>query len=303
MPKTTARGYFMQYVFFLIIIGCALGNNVFKNLFAHGETVTDGDNAIYNVIACGIGAPMALIGRGFSAISGPSLLLSVLFGASMAVVAISTIKALRQGPMSLTLLFGDFSMVIPILAGFLLWQESISAGKTAGILLMFAAIYFMVYRKGEAAGTKEAMGKWAFWASVYGLSCGLMSFFEAMQTKSGRGEAAMFLFWGFTTATVVLLVYLVICSRKPETAMTVKLIGPENLNGLLVGIFGGISHIVTMKLLLLMDSSVLYPLKAGICIAANALLGRLLFKEKLTKRQGVGLVLGFAAVMLLTMAK
>ncbi|MBQ0100776.1 MAG: hypothetical protein KBS39_04670, partial [Lachnospiraceae bacterium] len=158
MPKTTARGYFMQYVFFLIIIGCALGNNVFKNLFAHGETVTDGDNAIYNVIACGIGAPMALIGQGFSAISGPSLLLSVLFGASMAVVAISTIKALRQGPMSLTLLFGDFSMVIPILAGFLLWQESISAGKIAGILLMFAAIYFMVYRKGEAAGTKEAMG-------------------------------------------------------------------------------------------------------------------------------------------------
>ena len=37
MPETTARGYFMQYVFFLIIIGCALGNNVFKNLFATGK--------------------------------------------------------------------------------------------------------------------------------------------------------------------------------------------------------------------------------------------------------------------------
>ena len=54
----------MQYVFFLIIIGCALGNNVFKNLFAHGETVTDGDNAIYNVIACGIVVPDEMMERG-----------------------------------------------------------------------------------------------------------------------------------------------------------------------------------------------------------------------------------------------
>lgn len=293
----------MQYVFFLIIIGCALVNNVFKNLFANGKTMTDGDNAIYNVVACGIGAPMALIGAGFSAISGQSLFMAVLFGSSMAGVAISTIKALRMGPMSLTLLFGDFSMVIPILAGFLLWGESVTPWKAVGILVMFAAIYFMVYQKSGAGEERKKTKTWAVWAMLYGLTCGLMAFFEAMQTKSGRGESAMFLFWGFTTATLVLLVYLFICNRKPETRMTVKLFGPENLNGLLVGIAGGISHIVSMKLLLLMDASLMYPLKAGICIAANALLGYFLFHEKLSKRQFVGLVLGFVAVMMLTMAK
>lgn len=293
----------MQYVLFLIIIGCAMVNNVFKNLFANGKTLTDGDNAIYNVIACGIGAPMALLGTGFSAISAPSLFVAILFGISMAGVAITTIRALRMGPMSLTLLFGDFSMVIPILAGILLWGEGVTPWKAAGIAVMFAAIYFMVYQKGEAGKGRKKTGTWAMWAALYGLTCGLMAFFEALQTKSGRGESAMFLFWGFTTATLVLLLYLFFCNRKPETAMTVKLFGMENLNGLLVGIAGGISHIVSMKLLLLMDASVLYPLKAGICIAANALLGHFLFHEKLSKRQFVGLLLGFAAVMMLTMAK
>ena len=291
-----------KYIYFLIIIACALGNNIFKNLFANGKTVTDGDNAIYNVIACGIGAPMALIGIGFSPISSASLAVAVLFGVCMAGVAISTIKALRMGPMSLTLLFGDFSNVIPILAGFLLWNEGVSALKVAGILIMAVAIYFMVYNKNRDAGSRKTK-QWAIWAGIYGLTCGLMAFFEALQTKSGRGESAMFLFWGFTTATLVLLVYLLICNRHEQTAMTVKLFGRENLNGLLVGILGGISHIVAMRLLVLMDASVMYPLKSGICIAANALLGYFLFHEKLSRRQTVGLVLGFAAVMLLSLAK
>ena len=98
----------MGTLYLFIILLCAMGNNVFKNLFAKGDVCSDGDNAIYNVIACGIGAPLSLIGQRFTAVSGHTLLTAFFFGLSMAGVAIITIKALRNGPMSLTVLFGNF---------------------------------------------------------------------------------------------------------------------------------------------------------------------------------------------------
>ena len=292
----------MAYLYFAIIVACGLGNNIFKNIFAKGKTVTDGDNAIYNAIACGIGAPLALVGSGFSAISAPSLLVSVLFGASMAGVAISAIKALRLGPVTITVLFSDFSIVLPILSGFLIWKEPLTAAKVAGTLIMFCSIYFLV-NKTKGKKEEKAQRSWALWAVLFGLTCGLMAFFQQIQTKSGRGESTMFLFWGFSTATVILIIYLIICNRKPSTAQTVNLFGKENLNGLLVGIFGGISHLCTMQILTMMDSTVYYPLKSGVSIAANTLCGFLLFKEKLCRRQVIGLVLGFIAIMLLTLAR
>ena len=287
----------MAAVFLCIILLCAMGNNVFKNLFAKGNVCTDGDNAIYNVIACGIGAPLSLIGHHFAPVSGGTLLIAFFFGLSMAGVAISTIKALRSGPMSLTVLFGNFSAVIPILFGFLFWHEPVSALKAGGILLMFVSIYFITNPDVNVKVSKT----WIVFTLIYSLTSGLMALFQLLETKTfGSGESAMFLFWGFTFATLWMCVYLLYCQRKPETRMTIRLFSRENLNGLVVGIFGGISHICTMKILLLMDSTVFYPVKDGLCLIGNALIGYFLFKEKLHKKQFAGLILGFAAVMILT---
>lgn len=287
----------MGTLYLFIILLCAMGNNVFKNLFAKGDVCSDGDNAIYNVIACGIGAPLSLIGQSFTAVSGHTLLTAFFFGLSMAGVAITTIKALRNGPMSLTVLFGNFSAVIPVLFGFLFWHESISFLKAAGILLMFVSIWFIVNPDVNVKVSRI----WALFAVLYSLTSGLMALFQLVESKTGpEGESSMFLFWGFTFATLWMCVYFLFCQRKPERRMTVRFFSRENLNGLIVGIFGGISHICTMKILLLMDSTVFYPVKDGLCLICNALIGFFLFHEKLHRKQLVGLMLGFAAVMILT---
>ena len=286
----------MTFFLLLIILLCAMGNNAFKNLFAKGDVCSDGDNALYNAVACGIGAPLSLLGNGFYAVSGKTLLIAFFFGLSMAGVAIFTIKAFRSGPMSLTVLFGNFAMMLPILFGFLFWHESISAAKLTGILLIFISVYFIINPSVDAVISRQ----WVFFAFLYFLSTGLMSLFQLMETKTVSGESSMFLFWGFTFATLWVLVYMVICNRRPETRTTIRLFSKENMNGLVVGIFGGISHMCTMKILTLMESTVFYPVKDGVCIICNALLGYFLFREVLEKKQYAGLVLGLAAVMILT---
>ena len=288
----------MQYIYLLLIIACAMGNNLFKNTFAKGAVCTEGDNAVYNAVACFIGAPLALIGHSLAPMSSQALLRALLFGAAMAGVAISTIRALRTGPMALTALFGNFSMVIPILFAFLLWEEPISPARIFGILVMFAAIYLII-NPGKKSGEKVSR-TWVLWVSLNSLACGLMALFQQMAAKSCPEESAMFLVAGFLFATLFMLIYALFCSRKPETRPTFPFFSRQNLNGLIVGVFGGISHICAMKILLLMDSAVYYPLKDGLCILCNALLGRFLLKERLSRRAWVGFALGAISVLMLT---
>lgn len=292
----------MQYLYLLIIVACAMGNNIFKNAFAKGEICTEGDNAIYNAIACFIGAPLSMLGHRFLPISGPALLYSFLFGLSMAGVAITTIRALRTGPMAVTALFGNFAMVIPIFFAFFFWHERISLPRILGIAVMFFAIFLMIY-PGKKAGKedKETVSReWTLWVSLYALTTGLMALFQQMAAKSHPEDSTMFLFYGFLFATFFVLLYALYCRKEESTRAQFPFFSRQNFNGLFVGILGGISHISAMAILTLMDSAVFYPVKDGICIICNALLGRFLLKERLSKRRMLGFVLGAISILALT---
>lgn len=290
----------MKYLLLLVIVLCAMGNNLLKSIFAkESRPATAGDNAVYNVIACGIGAPLSLIGRGFGPAGGKTLLFALAFGISMACVAIFTIRALHCGPMALTSLFSNFSMVIPILFGFLFWKESVTLLKLAGIAAMFVAVFLIISpEKGE-----KLSGEWAVNVGFYFLSCGLMALFQQIAAKAVPEQSGMFLFYGFTFATAAVSLYCLCCMKNPATAPSLPFFCRENLNGLLVGIIGGISHISALKILTLMDSTVYYPLKDGVCIICNALLGYFLFRERITGRRLSGFILGAAAVIALTLVR
>lgn len=286
----------MKYLLLLIIVLCSLGNNVMKNSFAKGSGFTEGDNAVYNTIACFIGAPMALIGHELHPVSGQAFILALLFGASMAGVAITAIRALKSGPMALTALFGNFSLIIPVLAGFLLWHEAVSLGKMIGIAMIFSSVFLILNPDKKEKGSKE----WAFMTLLYFLSSGLMSLFQQLASKSCPDEPVMFLVCGFLSASLFLFIYTVLFCRKGSARPHFPLFSLENLNGVAVGVSGGIAHICIMKVLTLMDSTLYYPLKEGLCIIFNALLGLLFFHERFSKRKTVGFIIGAAAVILLT---
>ena len=295
----------MKIILFGLVVLCSMGSNIFKNIFAKGKECTDGDNCVYNIVACAVGAPLSVIGHGISAVSDFTVLMAFCFGTSMAFVAIFAIKALRNGPMALTALFASFSMVIPILFGFFFWQEPVTFAKVFGIVIMFLAVYLIIGPgKGEAAeGIKKASGMWPLYAGIYGLATGLMSLFQQIQTKVIPAENSMFLVLGFTFASLVLCIYLPICMRKKESAVTKKFFCAENLNGLIVGIFGGAAHITIVALLVRMDSTVFYPLKAGICIICDMLVGYFLFHEKVSRRKLLGFVIGAVSIVFLTIVK
>lgn len=293
----------MTAVLFIIILLCSMGDVIFKNIFAKGGTCTEGDNHVYNAIACFIGAPLALIGRTLSVPGGITVLLSVLYGFFMGFVAIFGIRSFKTGPVSLTSIFGSFSMVIPIAAGFVFWPESepLTLMKIFGIVMMFAAVWFIISPGSDGKVTKQ----WIFNVIVYSLACGLMSTCQQVEAKLRPDESTMFLVGGYLSATFFICINLPFCNRKPGMEVTRKFFCRDNLNGLLVGILGAFNAICVMAILQpgRMESTVFYPLKVGSCLICNALVSYFLFHEKLSRKQLIGFVLGTAAILILTVLK
>ena len=273
-----------------------MGDVVIKNTFAKGSVCTDGDNHVFNAIACIIGAPLALLIHGLSPLSLQTFGLGFGYGFCMAFVAVYGVKAFKTGPMSLTSMFGSFSMLIPILAGFLFWHEKITLIKIAGILAMFVAVYFIISPSGDGKVTKV----WIINVLIYFFSTGLMTTFQQIAAKARPEETSSFLVTGYCIATLFICLNLPYLNKIPEKRVGKKFLSKENLNGLLVGILGALNSIATMKILGMMDSTVFYPVKVGICLICNALLGYFLFHEKLGRKQIIGFVIGTVSILILT---
>lgn len=286
----------MTFFLFLVIILCSMGDVVFKNIFAKGEVCTAGDNHVYNAIACLIGAPLSLIGYGIRPVSSATVILALCYGFCMGFVAIFGIRSFKTGPMSLTSIFGTFSMIIPIMVGFVFWKEAVTFMKVAGILIMFAAIYLIISPSGDGKITK----KWVFNVCIYALSTGLMTTFHQLGARVRPEESHMFLAMGFFFATVFICFNIPYCQKHPDKKITKRFFSMENLNGLFVGILGAINSICGVKILTLIDSTVFYPVKVGACLICNALLSFFLFHEKLGKKQVIGFILGSIAILILT---
>jgi len=281
---------------FIVITACVVGDVVIKNTFARGEVCTAGDNHVFNAIACVIGAPLALLIYGLSPFSLQSVLLGLCCGFCMGFVAIYGVKSFQTGPVSLTSMFGCFSMLIPILAGFIIWREPVTMMKVFGIFLMFLSVYFIISPSADGQVTRE----WIRNVFIYAISTGLMSLFQQIAAKTAPQEASSFLFVTYVSSCLFICMNLPYLQKRPELAVTKKFFSKENLNGLLVGILGAISTICSIKALGLMDSTVFYPLKVGISLICNALVSSFLFHDRLSRKQSIGFLIGMASILILT---
>ena len=93
---------------------------------------------------------------GLFEISAFSIILSVLFGISVAATQILQAKAMGSGPASIVTLIYSCGFLIPIFYGVIFWNESVTALQWIGIGLLVIAL-------GMIVGKKEEGGRVANW--------------------------------------------------------------------------------------------------------------------------------------------
>ncbi|MCU0432767.1 MAG: EamA/RhaT family transporter [Bacteroidia bacterium] len=189
------------------------------------------------------------------------------------------------------------SLVIPVIAAVLLYDDELTAAKIIGIVLALVAVVFTSKQQGGAA-----KGGWQLWvlpAVVFvgsGIIDALINY--AQQQLVPPAHALLFssccFFTAFTLGGIVLAAQVV---RGKE-----KLSFRNVLGGIVLGVPNLFSIWCIMRALDtgIMDSSTMYPVNNMGIVALSAIGAVLLFKEKLSKLNIAGLALALVAIAVMT---
>ncbi len=229
-----------------------------------------------------------------------SVILGVIFGVLFVATMFFYMKGMEAGPLSFTALFFSLALIIPVLAGLLLWDEKLGQLQLAGLVLLFITFYL-----GSSSTSASARGvnvKWFLFTFVAFLGNGLlMSITKGHQVLLPGKQVREFIFLCFFTATVAsLLVAAGLLLYRKEDIKHLK--SPYfRFIVLATGLTTAVGNIIMFYLAGKVDGVILFPVVNGGVVVLSSIASLFLFREKLPGKGIVGLVIGMAAIVLLSL--
>ncbi len=234
---------------------------------------------------------------------------AVLFGISFSTTVYTNLLALNYGPLSLTTLIVNFSLVLPIMYSSIFLDEKLKAVRIIGILIIIGCMF--LYANPKVSGADKSKDgrstfKWIVLCMVSFFFNGLISIISKHYASiSGNAYSASYLAYCYLFATItslMLFVFVNVRGKKEERtrpaaffsfAMTACI--------LLAGFANFILNFIVVLLATRMDAAIVYPVIQGGGPIVVTLGSRLFFKEKITYVKVVAILLGCVAIVLLNL--
>ncbi len=284
----------------LNLISCS----ILRTKFCKNEVASGADLYLFNGFSSLLSAVTLIF---VCAVSGvlavPSvytLMMGIVFGIATAVCAVFNMRALEIGPMSYTTVICYCSMLIPSLSGMVLYNETISVLQYAGVVFMIGSFVCAVDRKNDKAG---ASFKWFVFCMISFLASGAVGVMQKIhQNSQYRDELGMFLIIAFVVSALFSQVVFSYLRYRKKQSVTV--FGHEKLRRFVVysivcGIGIALVNQLNMYLAGAMDAVIFYPVFNGAMILLTSLIGVVFWKERLSIKQWIGLIMGTAAILFL----
>ena len=225
------------------------------------------------------------------------LIYSALFSVSFVVCNIGLINALRLGPAALNSLFISLSLIITTVWGFFFWDAELSLIVIIGLILVIISIYLSV---GKITRSESGFSlKWLIYTVMMmggNAACAIISREEQIRYDGMYGNSFMVVATG-VAFLFALVVYL--RSNKCDTPIYLK-------RGWFYPALAGVACTAVNFLVLLLVStnlspSLIYPAIGVGTLGIVAIFSLFVFREKMTRLQWLGVVIGATAVRLLSL--
>lgn len=285
------RGYKMN-VFYLIsiILGVAF-QNIIKKPYTEK---TSGKGVYFFSLLTSLAAMLFFIitSRGFEW-NEKLLLYAVLFALSYATTTVSGVIAVTCGSLSITSLIISYSPMIPTMYGLIFLKDPIGGGSLPGLALLIISLFLMNQKKTASPITF----KWIICVFLAFAGNGMCSVFQNMQQDAFDGAYKNeFMILSLAIVVVILSIFVITKERKE-----IKAINVAGLSALSCGIANGIVNLFVMILSNTMPISLMFSMISAGGIIITYLFSRFFYKEKLTKKQFVGFVIGIVSVVFLNL--
>ena len=217
------------------------------------------------------------------------------FALSYSVAAVTSLFALKHGPLSLTSLITAFSLIIPTLYGLFALGEPLSITLVIGLILL---ILCLVLIKFESTDNKKITLKWVIYVTLAFLGNGICSTVQKVQQINFNGDYKNeFMVTAFLISAVILLIISLIIERK----VFMKTLHHGFLWYGLCGFGNGMVNILVMAISLSVAASVMFPVMSVGSITLTALVSVFAFKERLSPYQKLGVLSGLFSIVFLNM--
>jgi drug/metabolite transporter (DMT)-like permease len=200
----------------------------------------------------------------------------------------------QKNGLSVAAVAGKMSLVIPVIAGLWLYEESISWMKIAGIVLALISVYLTSVKSKEGLKFKKSS---LLFPLILFLGSGIIdtTIKYAEITHVSSGDESLFSAICFVMAFAIGVVVLIYEATQKRFI---------NLRSITAGIVLGIPNYYSIYFIIKtlkngMESSVVYPINHVGTVLFTSLLGILLFKEKLIPKNYIGIAVAIAAIVMI----
>jgi len=219
---------------------------------------------------------------------------SLMFSAAQGITVLFQLLALKYGSMGRTALVQSFSLLIPAVYGICFLGDSVGMTLILGLILLAFSLYLVNY---QAEKTKLS-GKWLLFVLISFFGNGMCSIIQKEeQLRLGNADTSVFMALALAITTVIFSV-LSFVGEKGEAVTAIKS-GWYFMAA--VGLLNGIVNWMVIFLNRSVQASVLFPVLSAGSLIVSFLLSCVVFREKYTKKQLFGFVIGVAAVILLNL--
>lgn len=285
-----------------VSMGAALATSISRKYYSQKSAGGFMPTLVFSAGSSLLAALVLVLWGGVERLSLFTVGLGLLFGLIMTGQGIAMLKALEIGPMSYTTVIVSFSTLISALSGVAFFGESIGVWQWVGIALMLASFLLAVK---EDSQEKSASFRWLIFCGITFLCTGGIGLMQKIhQMSSYKAEINAFLIVAFVSACLGSCLAGLWISKKEKTTFL-----EHDENGkvrwvlvaiaLFSGIVTAINHKLNLYLSGVMDSAVFFPIVNGGGLVLTTVAAVLLFKEKLTKRQWLGVAIGILSVLCL----
>lgn len=283
----------MTVLLYTAVVLCALSQSTLDKLDRRGDAIRY--NFFKALAACVVFFVAFLISReGFHA---PTLCYGMAQGALFAVANFAGYRALHTGPMALTSMLVKFSLIIPFLFGIWRLGERPSAAAYVGFVLLFVALACLNLRRGKRE-KKPLSLHWALLVLATLLANGFTSVLTSAHQSAYPGAYAYgYTAWATASCLVLFLLPALYAGRLRTRHADLR----ADALACTSGTANTLSSFLTVLLAAVVPATILYPLLSVTMMLGALLLGRFLFREKLSLPQYVGFALGVCSVVLLNL--
>ena len=251
-----------------------------------------------NAISFFIATIVALLVSGFNLksmiyLSPYSAMTAVLLTLSVIVTYLSQIKALSLGNASSTMLIYSCGFLIPVVFGAFAYNETITALDIFAVVLLVISLFLII----TPEKSSKISLKWLLFSIISMTGSGCTAILQKIHQHSQFACEFMELsILEFIVATVVLSVLML---TAPKTSQYQGLSKKEASVGVLNGIFLGLLNLLNLSLAGKLPAIILFPVYNIGSIILTGILCTIIYKEKNTKKEIIGFVIGLTAIMII----